>query len=269
VPTPHASGLAFLGTVKTPSKPVGAYRPPGARGAMTPLHFKREDEGGAAHTVSNGTPSIGPNGFGRPRHLVPGAEPAGRPAVPGAIPVDEGKASKNKKKRNKKAKEGEAAGAAGAPTEGGLAPSPREYGSASGNEGRSPDRRGQQHARSRSRHNNNNAGTNNNNNLQPGGRNRSNTQRNRSRSRPAPAVQAGGGAPVSPAVGGDADGGAAAAAAANPNAKKIRALQKKIRAIEDLEMRLAGGEKLEETQVKKINTKKSVIDELAGLGEQA
>ncbi|KAK3290747.1 eukaryotic translation initiation factor eIF2A-domain-containing protein [Chaetomium fimeti] len=264
VPTPHASGMAFLGTVKTPSKPVGAYRPPGARGALTPLHFKREDEGGAAHVVSNGTASIGPNGFGRPRHLVPGAEPAGR-SVPGAAPADDGNAAKkNKKKRNKKAKEGDAAAAAGAPTEGGLAPSPREYGSASGNEGRSPDRRGQHHARSRSRHNNAN---NNGNNLQPGSRNRSNTQRAASRSRPGQAPQ-GGASPVSPATPGDADG-PGGAGAANPNAKKVRALQKKIRAIEDLEMRLAGGEKLEETQVKKINTKKSVVDELAALGGHA
>ncbi|EAQ83327.1 hypothetical protein CHGG_09731 [Chaetomium globosum CBS 148.51] len=255
VPTPHASGMAFLGTVKTPSKPVGAYRPPGARGALTPLHFKREDEGGAAHIVSNGTASVGPNGFGRPRHLVPGAEPASR-SVPGAAPVDEGNAAKkNKKKRNKKAKEGDAAATAanGSPTEGGLAPSPREYGSASGNEGRSPDRRGQQHARSRSRQNN-------------GPRNRTNAQRGASRNRPSQAGQ-GGGSPVSPATPGDADG--AGGAGANPNAKKVRALQKKIRAIEDLEMRLAGGEKLEETQVKKINTKKSVVDELAALGEHA
>ncbi|KAL2176710.1 eukaryotic translation initiation factor eIF2A-domain-containing protein [Thermothelomyces heterothallicus CBS 202.75] len=263
VPTPHASAVAYLGTVKTPSKPVGAYRPPGARGAMTPLHFKREDEGGAAHTVSNGTPSIGPNGFGRPRHLVPGAEPASRPPVPGAVPADEGNASKTgskKKKRNKKAKEGDAANAAaagGTATDGGLAPSPREYGNASGNEGRSPDRRGH-HSRSRSRQNNG----------------------NRNSSRPAPAA-AQGGSPVPPAVGGDASGAdaagaaasaapaaaAAAAAAANPNAKKIRALQKKIRAIEDLEMRLAGGEKLEDTQIKKINTKKQVLAELAALGE--
>ncbi|KAL2151276.1 hypothetical protein VTH82DRAFT_6374 [Thermothelomyces myriococcoides] len=273
VPTPHASAVAYLGTVKTPSKPVGAYRPPGARGAMTPLHFKREDEGGAAHTVSNGTPSTGPNGFGRPRHLVPGAEPASRPSVPGAIPVDEGNASKGgskKKKRNKKAKEGDGANAAapagGSATEGGLAPSPREHGNASGNEGRSPDRRGH-HSRSRSRQNNG----------------------NRNGSRPAPAA-AQGGSPAPPAAGGGDKGGAdtgaatasagatsaapaagataaAAAAAANPNAKKIRALQKKIRAIEDLEMRLAGGEKLEDTQIKKINTKKQVLAELAALGE--
>lgn len=256
VPTPHASALSYLGTVKTPSKPVGAYRPPGARGAMTPLHFKREDEGGAAHIVSNGTASIGPNGFGRPRHLVPGAEPAGRPSVPGATPADDGNASKkNKKKRNKKAKEGDANGPAPG-TDGGLAPSPREYGSGSGTEARSPDRRGQngqrgQHARSRSR---------NNNSLQPGPRNRSNTYRARSQSRSGHVAQGGGGAPVSPAATGADAGGAA-----NPNAKKIRALQKKIRAIEDLEMRHAGGEKLEDTQVKKINTKHSVLEELAAL----
>jgi translation initiation factor 2A len=52
---------------------------------------------------------------------------------------------------------------------------------------------------------------------------------------------------------------------ASPNAKKLRGLQKKIRAIEDLEMRLAGGEKLEDTQMKKIGTKASVQAELDGL----
>ena len=263
IPTPHASALAYLGAVKTPSKPVGAYRPPGARGALTPMHFKREDEGGAAHTVSNGVPSIGPNGFGRQRHQVPGAEPAGRPSVPGAAPAEDGKgASKNKKKRSKKAKEGDANAPVAPAAEGGLAPSPRARGSPSGNEGRSPDRRGQQHlagnhARSRSRNNN---GPANNNNLQPGGpRNRSNTQRARSHSRPAHAAQASAGGA------GAADGGAPIAGGDNPNSKKIRALQKKIRAIEDLEMRHAGGEKLEDTQVKKIATKVSVMRELEGL----
>ena len=52
---------------------------------------------------------------------------------------------------------------------------------------------------------------------------------------------------------------------ASPNAKKLRGLQKKIRAIEDLEMRLAGGEKLEDTQMKKIGTKASVQSELDAL----
>jgi translation initiation factor 2A len=51
----------------------------------------------------------------------------------------------------------------------------------------------------------------------------------------------------------------------SPNAKKLRGLQKKIRAIEDLEMRLAGGEKLEDTQMKKIGTKAAVQAELDAL----
>lgn len=88
IPTPHASALAYLGSVKTPSKPAGAYRPPGARGQTTPLHFKREDEGGMAH-VSDGvtSSSSGVNGFGKPRRReVPGAEAATSTLPPGAAP---------------------------------------------------------------------------------------------------------------------------------------------------------------------------------------
>ncbi|KAL1838418.1 hypothetical protein VTJ49DRAFT_2670 [Mycothermus thermophilus] len=247
VPTPHASALKYLGTVKTPSKPVGAYRPPGARGTSTPLHFKREDQGGAAHTVSNGVPSVGPHGFGRPRHMVPGAEPAVR-TIPGATPADDGAAAKKKKKRNKK-KEGGADGGQGA--EGAAQEA------ASGNDDRSPDRRGGQgnHARSQSRH------------LQPGGRNRSNTARARSHSRPAPGNKGTAPAPAA-APAGAAPAGGDAAGGPNPVAKKIRALQKKIRAIEELEMRQSGGEKLEDTQIKKIQTKQAVLAELAALTAQ-
>ncbi|OIW26460.1 translation initiation factor eIF-2A [Coniochaeta ligniaria NRRL 30616] len=277
IPTPHKSALAYLGTVKTPSKPAGAYRPPGARGTSTPLHFKREDEGGAAHIVGNGTPSIGPNGFGRARRQVPGAEFAEvAPSVPGAAPVDGDEtlskaAAKNKKKRGKKNKDGAAPNGDGEQhAQGGasLAPPAREFGHSSSNDGRSPDRRGQpHHSRSQSR-----------NNMQgPDRRNRSNTQRGpRDHSRPAqgngdarnhsyqqpqqvqvpagPAAEQQGGAPLSPAN--DAN---------NPNAKKMRSLQKKIRAIEDLEMRLAGGEKLEDTQMKKMGTKGQVMKELEAL----
>ncbi|KAK4463295.1 eukaryotic translation initiation factor eIF2A-domain-containing protein [Cladorrhinum samala] len=248
IPTPHASALAYLGTVKTPSKPVGAYRPPGARGASTPMHFKREDEGGSAHIVGNGTPSLGPNGFGRSARQVPGAEFT-KPTVPGATPVDaDSKASKNKKKRSKKAKDGEG-NAVASGTEGGLAPPPREqHGSGSGGEGRSPDRRGQGQ-RSQSRR-------------PQDSRNRTNAHRARSQG-PAAAAQS---APQQEA-GGAAIGGNDGAGSAN--AKKIRSLQKKIRAIEDLEMRHAGGEKLEDTQVKKIATKPSVLKELEALEREA
>ncbi|KAK4192267.1 putative cytosolic translation initiation factor 2A [Podospora australis] len=257
IPTPHASALAYLGTVKTPSKPVGAYRPPGARGSSTPMHFKREDEGGAAHVVGNGTPSIGPNGFGRARRQIPGAELV-ESSVPGAAPADGESKSKNKKKRNKKAKDGEAAATGG--TEGGLAPPPREHGNGSGGEGRSPERRSPERRGLAPHHSQHRSQSRNNFN----GRNRSSTHRGeRSQSRPAHAARSAphqqqGGAPL-----GGGDG--AATAAQNANAKKIRALQKKIRAIEDLEMRHAGGEKLEDTQVKKIATKPSVLRELDAL----
>lgn len=252
VPEPHESAVAYLGTVKTPSKPVGAYRPPGARGTSTPLHFKREDEGGVAHVMGNGAPSTSLNGFGQ--RQVPGAELAsqnGR-SVPGAAPAGADTlsrtAQKNKKKRgNKKAKDTEAP-----LNEGGLAPPPQEYGR---------ELRGErgvgQHGSSRSRSRNPQNGQ---------GRSRSNTQRNEhgrgnGLQTPAGQDQPPDTAGQAPAQGNDSG----ANQAQNPNAKKMRGLQKKIRAIEDLEMRLAGGEKLEDTQMKKIGTKVSVLKELETL----
>ncbi|KAI1076006.1 translation initiation factor eIF-2A [Whalleya microplaca] len=266
VPIPHSSAVAYLGTVKTPSKPVGAYRPPGARGMSTPLHFRREDEGGSAHVVSNGTANVGPNGFGRQRRQVPGADllESGSRSIPGANPADgpgaggdenlSKTALKNKKKRNnKKAKEAENSNS----NAGGLAPPTQDQGGPnSGNEGRSPDRRGyqqnhQRHDRSRSRHN-----------FQGGnnpGRHRSNTQRNGQAAA----------APVVPQVQTShqpvPEDSLLSPGSQNPASKKLRSLQKKIRAIEELEMRLAGGDKLEDTQMKKIGTKGSVIKELEAM----
>jgi translation initiation factor 2A len=52
----------------------------------------------------------------------------------------------------------------------------------------------------------------------------------------------------------------------DPKDKKIRGLLKKIRAIEDLKMRFAGGEKLEDTQMRKISSEDGVRKELSGLG---
>ena len=121
LPTPHPSAAAYLSTKKAPAKPVGAYRPPGARGQGTPLAFKREDEGGSGGSVP-GQASTGPaNGFGNPRrrvvpgaepteeYLPPGAAPGGGVALPGSEQEKLSKsAAKNKKKREaKKGKEGE------------------------------------------------------------------------------------------------------------------------------------------------------------------
>lgn len=254
VPTPHASAVAYQGTVKTPSKPVGAYRPPGARGTSTPLHFKREDEGGAAHIVGNGSSSIGANGFGgRSRRHVPGADSAeaGSSAAQGAADGDESlskAALKNKKKREaKKAKEAEAKAS-------GLAPE-----AVHGGESRSPDRRergsskgGRSHSQRRERRSSNTQrghnGTPNHNNL---------------------SIRPNHPAPAAPAFAIETPELSVTSPGSNsPQAKKLRSLQKKVRAIEDLEMRLAGGEKLEDTQMKKIATKASVQKELDALEKE-
>ncbi|KAF2166192.1 hypothetical protein M409DRAFT_23381 [Zasmidium cellare ATCC 36951] len=267
VPTPHASALDYLSKRKTPSKPAGAYRPPGARGAATPLSFKREDEGGAAFVrelMSGKEPET--NGFAhRPkRREVPGAEAVDPKLPPGAAPGggvsltadgDEGlskAALKNKKKREaKKAKDAEAK-AAGLTAPNGDA-----------NPEKSPERKD----RPRSRSNTNKGGN-------QGSRPQS-RRREGSRQRGPPLntqlkQQPANGTPTGPA------GGAAnqtapdltvtSPGAGSPHEKKIRSLLKKLRAIDDLKMRQAGGEKLEGTQVLKIGTEEGVRKELNALG---
>lgn len=284
VPTPHSSALAYLGTVKTPSKPAGAYRPPGARGTATPVHFKREDEGGAAHIVSNGTSNIGQNGFGsRPRRQVPGAEtveslpPGAAPgsgSVPGAAAEGDENLSKaalkNKKKREaKKAKDAEAKAS-------GLTPAPE--GSGPRNDNRSPERRNRrEHQRSNSNDARNHPSHDQRENRTPSQQRRERSHTNQGRyNGPPPGLNS---TPNAANMRGLSINPTQAAYASrppppppelsitsptggSPGAKKLRGLQKKIRAIEDLEMRLAGGEKLEDTQMKKIATKASVQIEL-------
>nr|POE48305.1 eukaryotic translation initiation factor 2a [Quercus suber] len=268
---PHASALEFLGNVKTPSKPAGAYRPPGARGTATPLAFKREDEGGAAFvremmsgkdSGSNG----GPFRAGPRRREVPGAETVEPKVVPGAAAgggvslvadADENlskAALKNKKKREaKKLKEAEAKTA-------GLS-TPVENGSSNAS------RKDRPRSRSKSAQDAPRA-----------------PSRKREASRPRGTTLT---TPQTPVKGGAVNGSKSAAAAAPPvpvvptaapelsvtspgtgsiEEKKIRSLLKKLRAIDDLKMRQAGGEKLEGTQVLKIGTEEGVRKELTVLG---
>ena len=261
IPAPHSSALAYLGTIKTPSKPAGAYRPPGARGQMTPLAFKREDEGGAAY-VSNGSLSLGTgvNGFGKPRKReVPGAEAA--TDTDGTAPGADGDDSltktalKNKKKREaKKAKEAADKASGLAPTTNGVpsvtTPSPS----------RSPERRDRKgHERNRSRSSQD---------MRPRSQQRNRDQRQTD-------LQAGARAPPPIAAQTPATQDVAEppdvtvtspGASGTPQDKKIRSLLKKLRAIDDLKMRRAGGEKLEGTQMKKMDTEEEVRRELEGLG---
>lgn len=311
IPTPHASALAYLSTQKTPSKPAGAYRPPGARGTTTPLLFKREDEGGAAYTntgISSTNASFS-NGFGKPRRrevpgaelaesLPPGAAPGGGVSLTGTAEADgemSKAALKNKKKREaKKAKEA-AEKAANLAAEG-INPPTGPAGA-----GRSPERRdnrdGRGHQRSRSKnggfgsqgggrspsqnrqyqghqghqgnspHRRHGSGYdgqgqdgyfhNNQHHHRAGSGHHQQYPRNQARQAPPQVQTQEAPAPdltvTSPGGGGPAE-------------KKVRSLLKKIRAIEDLKMRQAGGEKLEDTQVKKIGTEESIRKELESLG---
>lgn len=85
-----ATNLTLL-TAET--KPAGAYRPPGARGALAPDVFKREDEGGPSHMM-------GSSGASSPNPMFRGGKPAQR-YVPGAPPPG---SAPEPKKTGKKAK---------------------------------------------------------------------------------------------------------------------------------------------------------------------
>ncbi|PNS21416.1 Eukaryotic translation initiation factor 2A [Sphaceloma murrayae] len=264
-PTPHESAVKYLGTVKTPSKPVGAYRPPGARGTSTPLAFKREDEGGAAFVrdgISSTGTSAGVNGFGKPRRrevpgaetvdqLPPGAAPGGGVSLAGTGEEGLSKAAlKNKKKReNKKAKDAEIQG----PNGNLAAPSANGHAAPA----RSPERRDRPRSRSKTD--------------QDGARTHS-RRREGSKARGAPrdgakgpAIQTRASAAAPPVPVEAPDLTVTSPGGGSSQDKKVRALHKKLRAIDDLKMRQAGGEKLEATQVQKISTEDSVRKELAAL----
>jgi translation initiation factor 2A len=292
-PAPHPSALAYISVQKTPSKPAGAYRPPGARGTTTPLIFKREDEGGAAYTNTGiSSTNVGfQNGFGKPRRreipgaeaveqLPPGAAPGGGVSLTGT-PEGEGELSKaalkNKKKREAK-KAREAADKAGGLVAEGINP-PTGPASAARSPERRDNRENRSHQRSRSKNGTDGYGAQQ-------GRSPS-QQRNFG---PSPNRQAGqdgyprqnfGQPPLQRAKSSQApplapiqteqpdatpDLTVTSPGDGNPADKKMRGLLKKIRAIDELKMRQAGGEKLEDTQVKKIATEESIRKELNALG---
>ncbi len=324
VPAPHASALKYLGSVKTPSKPAGAYRPPGARGQVTPLAFKREDEGGAAY-VRDGMSSFAANinGFGKSKsRVVPGAEAAEDKSrlPPGAAPgggvsltgtgegIDSEPLSKAAKKNAKKreAKKAAAAAAAAATANGESVPAKLAADTAESirkGVSHSPDRvphtkgrersrskgyvpapavppgfeanatptQGPKAERSRSRNRRQRGDTSS-----SVISHRSTTQQNGMLKGPLTIQQRGTSATLSttpPPVTSGAEtpelqitSPTTPGSGGNLQEKKVRGLLKKVRAIEDLKMRLADGEKLEDTQMKKIHSEDSVKSELSALG---
>ncbi|KAL1740538.1 eukaryotic translation initiation factor eIF2A-domain-containing protein [Schizophyllum fasciatum] len=229
-PTPAAS-VSQVDAPKPVSKPAGAYRPPGARGLAAPSIFKREDEGGAPRLPTNGTHS--PAGARSPEPRVPGQ----RRHVPGAPPPSHhspspgpGGEAKNKRKNKKGTKGGDDSGAA-TPVDGAATPNRRSGGN-------SP--RGSMDGRPRP----------------PRGAN----GKTNGNSNGAPA--SGAATPVPPA----AEPLAAVDGSLDPTAKKVRNLTKKLKAIEELKEKAKRGERLEATQVKKIEGEGALKAELAALG---
>ncbi|KAL4786429.1 eukaryotic translation initiation factor eIF2A-domain-containing protein [Aspergillus varians] len=237
LPTPHASAVAYLSTRKAPVKPAGAYRPPGARGQSTPMAFRREDQGGSAY-IPEGTATGGAlNGAVRSRRRnVPGAEPVEEFLPPGAAPgggvalppgADQSEKLSKSAARNKKKREARKL-KEGQPEE--------ETNDANAPRGEKKTENGRPKDGDRPRKNG-----------QP-------KQQPNGAAKAAPAPE-----PVQEPVPEDEG-------VPSLQDKKVRGLLKKIRAIDDLKMRLAGGEKLEDTQMKKIQTEDSVRKELDGLG---
>ncbi|KAH9483473.1 Eukaryotic translation initiation factor 2A [Psilocybe cubensis] len=251
-PAPSASVLSLAAVQKpVPAKPAGAYRPPGARGLATPSIFKREDEGGpmmnggasgsATPPRYNRSPVPGAPGYGQGhqqngghhyqnggRRTVPGAPPSGTPS-----PGPDGQ--KNRKKKGKK--EG------GAPGEDGV-----EGGRQSFDAGQQQQNRGGNRERQDGKGN------------KDGGNGKRANGAGGIVNLPPPVVVSPPAAETDAPVTPGADG------ALDAVAKKARNLNKKLKAIEELKEKAKRGERLEATQLRKMEGEADIRKELAALG---
>ncbi|KAF7295858.1 hypothetical protein HMN09_01129200 [Mycena chlorophos] len=254
-PAPSASVQAHAAIAKpAPTRPAGAYRPPGARGLATPSIFKREDEGGAPHVMGShsgsATPprysrSPAPPGSGPPygqngdkRRHVPGAPPGSSPHSPS--PGPDGEKRSRKRKGKKDGEEGEAQSNGNGNAHG------------NGNGNGHPDKK------------------------EKGGKRKERERNWNGDDSRRPSIEItttvnGNGTlqlPISPpevvadevATPGGADG------ALDPIAKKVRNLNKKLKAIDELKEKAKRGERLEATQLKKMEGEVEIRKELAALG---
>lgn len=217
----------------TPAKPAGAYRPPAARGTATPALYKREDEGGIARTPGSGaaTPTRAYN------RTPPGAHSGGG-HVNGFHTNGTGYHQQNGGRRH-------VPGAA----------SPQQVHGGNGQEG---ERKKKKRVRKDGKE-----GGEGKMKVDGGVGNEGASQAE------SPTLP-----PVPPAAQGNLDtsvdepAGQAVEGALDSTAKKIRNLNKKLKAIEELKEKAKRGERLEATQLKKIENEGEIrkeLDTLSGI----
>jgi len=126
-PNPSAAAQAFVAVAKpTPTKPAGAYRPPGARGQSASLVYKREEDGGSPARTPGGSGTATPTRPGQNggntngRRNVPGAPTS----APPGLDLEKKARTKRKSGKDRKEQGGEKGGEKGVAVP--LAPSPPE-----------------------------------------------------------------------------------------------------------------------------------------------
>ncbi|KAJ7611801.1 eukaryotic translation initiation factor eIF2A-domain-containing protein [Roridomyces roridus] len=259
-PTEHESVTQFKAIAKpAPTRAAGAYRPPGARGLATPAIFKREDEGGAARVPTAGTAtpprysrSPAPPGAGSPNgyHHPNGQQNGGRRHVPGAAPHTpspgpEGDKKSNRKRKGKK--DGEEGGQQQQQQGGGN-------GNGNGNQKRKEKEKDKGGANGDAA-----AGESGRPSIEvtaPTNGENGNGNGNGSSLFIPPGLDDD--MPLTPGADGSLD----------PIAKKARNLNKKLKAIDELKEKAKRGERLEATQLKKMEGEAEIRKELATLGIQ-
>ncbi|EIM82349.1 translation initiation factor eIF-2A [Stereum hirsutum FP-91666 SS1] len=214
-PAASANAQAHLAVVKpAPTKPAGAYRPPGARGLGPSSAYKRDEEGGSPARTPNGSgaatptgrghgsPGPGRGGYQNGRRQVPGAPPPSHSPSPGP-----GGPGADKKARKRKG-----------PKEG-----------------------GQQQ--------NGNASANGNGNSVP----------------PVEAVVLPPGPSMAIDVSGGGFDGVDGSVPPTPGVDGLDPIAKKLKAIDELKEKAKKGERLEATQLKKIESEAEIKKELGTL----
>ncbi|KAF5387019.1 hypothetical protein D9615_002066 [Tricholomella constricta] len=248
-PAPGESVRTLAAVQKpAPAKAAGAYRPPGARGLATPAIFKREDEGGAARLPTNGA-ATPPRGYNRSPH-PPGAAPNGQ-YVGGGYPQNGGYHQNGGQNGRR-----QVPGAPQQHQQHGGQPGPE--GEKKGQRKRKGKKEGTQQQASAAEEGGvlavevGGGGVNGKGSRQPSGVNT-----------PAAVqelvVEVEVASPVTPGLDSSLD----------PVAKKVRNLNKKLKAIEELKEKAKRGERLEATQLRKMEGEVEIRKELTSLGAAA